>query len=109
MTFVQKRVIIILPFKFQYWSIVWNIIIQILLDLLNFYFEMFQVTEADARDVVDLLHESLLDAYTSGTGRLDFGGKRGSNGPMSRPKQVMYSNVQHCGACYTIAHIYYFF
>ena len=34
-----------------------------------------EVTEADALEVVDLLHESLLDAFTSETGRVDLGHK----------------------------------
>jgi len=33
------------------------------------------VTEEDALEVVDLLHESLLDAFTSETGRVDLGAK----------------------------------
>ena len=43
-----------------------------------------QVTENDAIDVVDLLHESLLDAVTLDTGQIDFGRKGG----MSMAKQV---------------------
>ena len=43
-----------------------------------------EVTEADANDVVQLLHESLLDAFTTDTGEIDFGRKGG----MSLVKQV---------------------
>ena len=43
-----------------------------------------QVSEADAVDVVDILHESLLDAVTLDTGQIDFGRKGG----MSMAKQV---------------------
>lgn len=42
------------------------------------------MSEADAVDVVDMLHESLLDAMTLDTGKIDFGRKGG----MSMAKQV---------------------
>ena len=54
-----------------------------------------QVSESDAMDVVDLLHESLLDAVTLDTGQIDFGRKGG----MSMAKQVrhiyIYRNHWH--------------
>mmetsp|Transcript_16885 Transcript_16885/g.25436 ORF Transcript_16885/g.25436 Transcript_16885/m.25436 type:complete len:417 (-) Transcript_16885:132-1382(-) len=43
-----------------------------------------EVSEGDAIDVVDMLHESLLDAVTLDTGQIDFGRKGG----MSTAKQV---------------------
>jgi hypothetical protein len=43
-----------------------------------------EVTEEDAEDVVQLLHESLLDAFTTDTGEVDFGRKGG----ISLAKQV---------------------
>ena len=43
-----------------------------------------EVSEDDAEDVVQLLHESLLDAFTTDTGEVDFGRKGG----MSLAKQV---------------------
>lgn len=43
-----------------------------------------EVTEEDAEDVVQLLHESLLDAFTTDTGEVDFGRKGG----MSLSKQM---------------------
>ena len=43
-----------------------------------------EVTEKDAKDVVELLQESLLDAFTNDTGEIDFGRKGG----MSLTKQV---------------------
>ena len=45
---------------------------------------MQEVSEEDAEDVVQLLHESLLDAFTTDTGEIDFGRKGG----MSLAKQV---------------------
>lgn len=42
------------------------------------------MSEDDAEDVVQLLHESLLDAFTTDTGEVDFGRKGG----MSLAKQV---------------------
>jgi hypothetical protein len=48
------------------------------------------VSEDDAEDVVQLLHESLLDAFTTDTGEVDFGRKGG----MSLAKQV-----KECGMC----------
>ena len=48
------------------------------------------MSEDDAEDVVQLLHESLLDAFTTDTGEVDFGRKGG----MSLAKQVT-----ECGMC----------
>lgn len=48
------------------------------------------MSEDDAEDVVQLLHESLLDAFTTDTGEVDFGRKGG----MSLAKQV-----KECGMC----------
>jgi DNA helicase MCM8 len=44
-----------------------------------------EVTEDDAQDVVDLLHESLLDACTTADGVLDLKGRKGG---LSVAKQV---------------------
>lgn len=51
------------------------------------------MTEEDAEDVVQLLHESLLDAFTTDTGEVDFGRKGG----MSLAKQVNYTG--QCAKC----------
>lgn len=48
------------------------------------------MSEEDAEDVVQLLHESLLDAFTTDTGEIDFGRKGG----MSLAKQVHYKQKQ---------------
>ena len=51
------------------------------------------MTEDDAEDVVQLLHESLLDAFTADTGEVDFGRKGG----MSLAKQVKECHIcEHC-------------
>ena len=47
------------------------------------------MSEDDAEDVVQLLHESLLDAFTTDTGEVDFGRKGG----MSLAKQVRVTCV----------------
>ena len=50
-----------------------------------------QVTEQDAREVVMLLQESLLSAFTTEIGELSTGGRKG--GPQGLAKQVhTYSN-----------------
>lgn len=51
--------------------------------------------EADALDVVELLQESLLDAFTSTTGELEFKDKRGG---MSTSKMVR-TLLLTCDAC----------
>ena len=53
------------------------------------------MSEDDAEDVVQLLHESLLDAFTTDTGEVDFGRKGG----MSLAKQV---NGMEWNGCFTI-------
>jgi hypothetical protein len=55
-----------------------------------------KVSEADATDVVDMLHESLLDAITLDTGKIDFGRKGG----MSMAKQVPTITVSLSKSCH---------
>lgn len=55
-----------------------------------------QVTESDAKDVVDLLQESLLDISTNINGQVLFTGNRqnpGKGGVMSKSKQVCIFDI----------------
>ena len=52
--------------------------------MMNFHYGR-QVTEDDANDVVQLLQESLLDAYTDELGQID----AGRRGGISLAKQVL--------------------
>ena len=68
-----------------------------------------KVTESDANDVVQLLHESLLDAFTTETGAIDLGRKGG----ISLAKQVCvfgddsYRTLLHLLSLSLICDIYY--
>jgi DNA helicase MCM8 len=59
------------------------------------------VTEDDALDVVEMMQESLLDAYTNETGEVDFAHHSGS---MSLAKQVTTPQLslskRQCGSQY---------
>jgi DNA helicase MCM8 len=47
------------------------------------------VTKEDALDVVDLLNESLLDAFTLENGEVDVGGRRGGMGPAKQIRALV--------------------
>ena len=52
------------------------------------------VTEQDGLDVVELLHESLLDAFTLESGELDLFNKSGKMGGLQKQIKVCQSHVK---------------
>ena len=57
-----------------------------------------QVTEEDANDVVQLLHEAVLDTYTTGIGVVDFTGRKGGSSVAKQLKALVEVLTQQAQA-----------